>query len=459
MQQATRLVTAPEPSGPKDDARRLQRGAVIALLSRINEIRKGIYQVPSQAQRNGEVPFYYVDLNGGRPTCTCPDFELRNRPCKHIHAVQFLLLGEEFRPLGEEFWPGEPGEIGEVELKPKKKTYKQDWRTYDAAQVHELEHFEVLLRQLCDLVEEPDRRFGRPRLPVNDMLFAAALKVYHDKSRRRVMGTVERACQQGLLGRAPSHSSLTRFLNDEDLVAPLKYLVEQSALPLRALEDTFAIDSTGFTTVVYERWFDKKWGRVKSQATYVKLHLTCGVKTKTIAAVDVSDSDANDSPFLLPQLRTTAENFTVRELSADKAYLSKGNFNGADALNVDLFVPFKINSRAQHPKRKRSKAWERAFHFFHYNRDEFLAHYHQRSIAESVVNMVKSKFGPALWSRSETAQKNELLLKALGHNITVLIHEAYKLGVESELEKWLSDPATAPQGGAAVDDRTLAVAP
>ena len=446
MQQETQLVTAPEPSAPKGDAGRLQRGAIIAILSLIKEVKKGVYRVPSQAPRNGEVPFYYVNVNGDGPTCTCPDYELRNRPCKHIHAVQFLTLGEEFLIPGEEFWPGGRGEAGEVELKPKKKTYKQDWRTYDAAQVHELEHFEVLLRQLCDLVEEPDHRFGRPRLPVSDMLFAAALKVYHDKSRRRVMGSVERARQQGLLDRAPSHSSLTRFLNDEDLVAPLKYLVEQSALPLRALEDTFAIDSTGFTTVVYERWFDKKWGKVKSQATYIKLHFTCGTRTKAIAAVDVSDSDANDSPFLLPQLRATAENFSVRELSADKAYLSKRNFNGADALGVGLFVPFKTNSRAQHPKRKRSRAWERAFHFFHYNRDEFLEHYHKRSIAESVVQMVKSKFGSALWSRSETAQKNELLLKALGHNITVLIHEAYRLGVESELEKWLSDPATAPGG-------------
>ena len=449
----TQLVT-PEPSGPKDDAGRLQRGAAIALLSLIKKAEDGTYLVPSQAARNGEVPFYSVDVNSDLPTCTCPDFELRNRRCKHI-------IGVEYRILSEEFGYGELGEAKEVAVKakPARKIYKQDWRTYDAAQVHELEHFEVLLRQLCDLVEEPDYEFGRPRLPVSDMLFAAALKVYHGKSRRRVMGTVERACQQGLLGHTPSHSGLTKFLQDEDLIAPLKYLVEQSSLPLRALEDIFAIDSTGFSTVVYERWFDAKWGKEKSKATYVKLHITVGVKTKTIAAVDVSGSDANDSPFLLPQLRATAENFHVRELTADKAYLSKPNFNGADAAGVRLFVPFKSNSRARHPKRKRSKAWEQAFHFFHYNRDEFLEHYHQRSIAESVVNMVKAKFGPALRSRSETAQKNELLLKALGHNITVLIHEAYKLGVEAELESWLTDPATAPQGGANLDERALAIAP
>src|SRR5262247_3018936 len=29
-----------------------------------------------------------------KPSCTCPDFELRQQPCKHIHAVECLIVWE-----------------------------------------------------------------------------------------------------------------------------------------------------------------------------------------------------------------------------------------------------------------------------------------------------------------------------------------------------------------------------
>ena len=45
--------------------------------------------------------------------------------------------------------------------------------------------------------------------------------------------------------------------------------------------------------------------------------------------------------------------------------------------------------------------------------------------------MVKSKFGPAVKSKSETAQVNEVLCKVLAHIICVLIQSWYELGVES----------------------------
>ena len=449
MQKETQLVT-PEPSGP-DDAGRLQRGAAIAARLRIRKKRDGTYTVPSQSPKTGTAPSYSVNLDGTEPTCTCPDFEARNRPCKHIIAVQVLIQDEELDSGGQ-------GE-GEGELKRTRKTYKQNWASYDAAQENELRHFEVLLRQLCDLVEQPAYQFGRPRLPVSDLLYCTALKVYHGESRRRVMTTVRRAHERGLLDSVPSDAAITRFIGDEDLTAPLKYLIQQSALPLAALEDTFATDSTGIATTVYARWYDEKWGKEKSKANYLKLHLSAGVHTKIVTVADVTDSGGNDSPFLLPHLRATAENFNVREWVADRAYLSRNNYEGADAAGVSLFVPFKSNSQFKDPKRRRSSAWEQAFHFFHYHRDEFLEHYHQRSIAESVVNMVKSKFGASVRSKSEVAQRNEILLKVLAHNTCCLIRVAYELGVDAELENWLSDSAAVPQGGPDFDDRAIAIAP
>jgi hypothetical protein len=44
--------------------------------------------------------------------------------------------------------------------------------------------------------------------------------------------------------------------------------------------------------------------------------------------------------------------------------------------------------------------------------------------------MIKAKFGGKLWSKSETGQVNEALLKVICHNIVVLVQSIYELGIE-----------------------------
>jgi hypothetical protein len=48
---------------------------------------------------------------------------------------------------------------------------------------------------------------------------------------------------------------------------------------------------------------------------------------------------------------------------------------------------------------------------------------------ESVFSALKRKFGETLRSRNPVAQVNELLVKVLAYNITVLIHEMFEHGV------------------------------
>ena len=58
--------------------------------------------------------------------------------------------------------------------------------------------------------------------------------------------------------------------------------------------------------------------------------------------------------------------------------------------------------------------------------------YHQRSNVESVFSMVKRKFGDGLRSKTLTALNNEALAKLLCHNLEVLVHEMYELGIAPE---------------------------
>ena len=343
---------------------------------------------------------------------------MRQEPCKHIYAVEFVIQREEGSGDGP---TPEPAVVSNVP--------GRDWSAYNRAQTNEQRHFATLLRELCDTVPQPRQSTGRPRLPLGDMLVAAGLKVYSTMSGRRAMTNVKDAHARGQLQRTPSFASIFRYLESPDLTSLLRSLIEQSALPLRAVEVDFAVDSSGFSSSVYYRWFDHKWGREIKEVQWIKAHLMCGVKTNIVTAAEATVTAGNDSPYLAPFVETTAQNFEISEVSADKAYLSRKNLRAVEAVGGTAYIPFKVNSVARSGKQKHDTVWERAFHFYNLHRTEFLAHYNKRSNVESTFSMVKAKFGPSVRSKSPTAQVNEVLMKILCHNICVLIQSMYELDI------------------------------
>ena len=408
------LITALGPNDPDDGpAGRQARGMAIAAAVNVKKNKLG-YAVPSQSG-NGS---YVVNVDG-EPFCSCPDFEKRQQPCKHVYAVEFIIQREE-RPDGTT-----------VETKAMRVTYRQNWPAYNAAQVHEGEHFVTLLRELCDAVPQPPQTFGRPRLPISDVLFSVALKVYSAMSERRAMSDIRNAKDNGFLNKVPSFTTTFRYMEDPDLAPLLKSLIERSALPLKSVETDFAVDASGFATSTYHRWFDHKWGKEIKESQWVKAHLLCGVKTNIVTAVEVTETTGNDAPYLARFVKTTAQNFDVREVSADKAYLSKKNLQAVQAVGGTAYIPFKTNSVGHDRKRKYDALWDRMFHLYNFNRAEFLTHYHKRSNVETTFSMIKAKFGGAVRAKTPAAQVNEALAKILCHNICVLIQSVYELGVTS----------------------------
>ena len=138
-------------------------------------------------------------------------------------------------------------------------------------------------------------------------------------------------------------------------------LIEQSAKPLASVETSFAVDSTGFGTAVYRRWFDAKYGREMSESTWLKAHAMVGVTTNIVTAISVTDSRGDDSPELPSLVASTAQRFAMAEVSADKAYLGHSNLAAIEAVGAVPYIPFKSNSRD-----KGSAAWRRMWAVFLY---------------------------------------------------------------------------------------------
>lgn len=393
---------------------REQRGIELAGRVRVHE-EGGRWIVPSQSGTGR----YSVDLDAQR--CTCPDHETRRVKCKHIFAVEYVLTHEV------------EADGTETVTESVRVTYSQDWHAYNAAQTHEHDRFLPLLRELCDGIPQPEQTMGRPRLPLSDVVFALGVKTYSTLSARRATSLVRDAAARGLMDAAPSYNSALRYLERDDLTDVLTALIEESARPLAAIESDFAIDSTGIGTTTYRRWYDHKWGKERSTQTWVKVHAMTGVTTNIVTAIKATATESNDAPQLPELLSTTAENFTVREVSGDKAYSSRRNLRAVVSVGATPYIPFKngtTGSPTSTHHRGYDGLWPRMWAYYQYRQAEFLTHYHKRSNVETTFAMVKAKFGGSVRAKTPTAQVNEALLKFLCHNIVVLIQSIYELDIE-----------------------------
>jgi transposase len=404
---------------------REQRGLEIAAKAKLQ--RNGDrWFVPSQSGRTGISvggSYYIVKPDISNPQCNCPDHETRNVKCKHIFAVEFTIQRE---------YANDGNVAAFTETVTVKKTYSQEWSAYNAAQVNEKDQFQSLLRELCKGVGEPSQTVGRKRLPFEEMLFATTFKVYSTMSQRRFMSDLRDAQTKGYISKVPHFNSISNYLESEVLTPYLEMLIEESSLPLQAIESDFAVDSSGFSTCRFFKWVDAKYTNpsLMTKREWIKVHLMCGVKTNVVTAVQISDRFANDSPFFKQLVDATAKNFVMQEVSADKAYLSAANLQTVIDHAAMPYIPFKSNSAPA--KKSTNTLWRRMYHYFSYNQSWFLQQYHKRSNVESTFSMIKSKFGDSLRSKTKTAQINEALCKILAHNLCCLIQSMYELNIKPE---------------------------
>jgi transposase len=388
----------------------------IAARSKIG-FRDGAWQVPSQTSISTK---YKVTI-GESPSCDCEDFQLTRKPCKHIIAASLVCARDH---------DGKAPEIV-VDAVPKRPTYKQDWPKYDLAQMTEKKRFLALLFDLTRGIQDPPQPAGKPgRKPISmrDMVFASALKVFTTFSSRRFACDLADAYEKGYLSQLMHSVRVCAYLEYPLLTPVLEGLIVRSSLPLKSIETTLIPDSTGFSTSRFVRWHDEKYGTMRSGKAWVKAHAICGAITNIVTAVEIAGQYDGDCPMFKPLVETTAKNFNVQSVPADKAYLSHENLAQVDKLGATAWVPFKSNSI----QGEAGSLWEKMYLFYNYRREEFLKKYHQRSNIESTFSMVKAKFRDHVRSKTDVAMKNEVLTKFLCHNIVVVHQSQIELGIEAE---------------------------
>jgi transposase len=409
-----------------------ERAALKMLLAgiRVAEGREpGEYLVPSQS-RDG---FYRVKLEVDSVegvSCTCKDFLDRMAPCKHIYVVRHWVYDT---PEDRAAWEAR---VSGLVARP-----KRDPR-YSLALQEEGRLFPILLRELCAGIGEPSRepgRAGRPSIPLRDQAFCALQKIETTLSARRTKERRVEAAMAGKIDSVPYFDVVSKFLLRPESTPILMDMIARSALPLKAIEDRCAADSTGFRTTRFHHYREEKYNPTRRNI-WRKLHALVGIRTHAIIAAEVTDGSVADVtilPILLQRAKDAG--FSLTELLADRAYNARKIFQVAEDLGITAVIPFKSNQTGQS---KGCPAYHRMYLFFSYDREKFDEHYRDRAQVEVTFGAIKQVIGETILSRKFTAQVNEVLGKAVVHNIRMLIHAMFTLGALPDFLQPKNAPGT-----------------
>ena len=233
---------------------------------------------------------------------------------------------------------------------------------------------QILLADICRGIEDVT---PRTKGPAANLALGCPLRVHLQDLQHREWSAVcfrpagsrrtrlrhEGTTLQLDLPRHPENPAVTEIL---------RTLVTTTVLPLKCLEQDFACDSSGFMTSRFIRWFDVKYGAERKQAEWVKCHIMTGVKTNEVTAVEILDKDAGDSPQMPTLVKATAENFMMRDVSADKGYSGTENHDAVAGVGQRPSSLSRTTPRVRLVDSSRRCSTTSSF-----CREEFLKHYHK----------------------------------------------------------------------------------
>jgi transposase len=330
----------------------------------------------------------------------------------------------------------ESKEKKEYQMKlPLETKYSQSWAKYNLAKTNEKRVFYELLDELCkSCIPEVPYTFGRPPIQIRDMVFVSALKIYNNFSSRKVSFDIKQAEMAGYIKKSVHFNRMSKFFNTDATYDLLQKILTLTALPLKHLEDSYSMDASGFGSYQYERWMRTRFSKPRTEwRNYLKGHICIGTRTNIIVSCEITPgnfADVKQAPKLLEGLKQ----FEPKQVSADKGYSSYKILQLIEAMNAEPFISFRTNTN---PSKRSPEIWRRTYNYFLNNKVTFLKNYHKRSNVETTFSMIKTNLGEFLRSKNYDAQRNELLMKFIVHNITCLVQEIFENDIHVDFRESL----------------------
>ncbi|WP_457550073.1 transposase [Archaeoglobus sp.] len=217
------------------------------------------------------------------------------------------------------------------------------------------------------------------------------------------------------LKEVPHYSTICKAvkrLSEEDL----KKLLEESAKLLDVKLDVLAIDSTGLREDNASCYYAKRSG--KKRKSWTKMTIVVDVESQVILSEDVRMGPGNDGVILREMFERGDIPF-CEVLLADSGYDCKGNEK------IAIFKPIRRGGCY--------KSLERIHLFLRWLFTSTIGLYGKRWIVETVISVIKRRFGDRIKSRSPDSKFVETHLIPVAYNIWRFFIASYLVSILSLL--------------------------
>jgi transposase len=183
-----------------------------------------------------------------------------------------------------------------------------------------------------------------------------------------------------------------------------------------------AVDATGYDARPASGYFVRRCGRRGTQRRWPKPTAVIDTRTHLVLAAHVTRGPRQDARQLLPAVRAAVRRVRIDTLLADAGYDAEGNHlvcRKRLGIRSTVIAP-NWRGRRKWPKAKYRRQMVRRFR----RKPKGSRHkrvYGQRAQAESAFSRNKRRLGAAVAAVRWANQKTEVLLKALAHNILLLV--------------------------------------
>ncbi len=289
----------------------------------------------------------------------------------------------------------------------------------------EKETFTGTMVSVVDSVDfQEEYKEGRPPISRRDILKALLIMSYHSWSYRRAQTDIRDLYKKELMIKNPNRPSMNRCMNDQKFKNQLQKLIEFTGSYLMENEDTIIFDSTGFSKMLRLSASNMKYSphrntRLPPLSKTRKLHVVIGKNSKAIICARTSIGTVHDSQYFKELFNNIIieQKYPIKIILADSAYNSKEYFDLCEEHKIEAFFDFKSNHVIG---RSGSFLRKRQFNLYHDKPQQWHKTYNARTLIEIVFSAIKRKGKNYLRSRTEVAQDNEMLLKALWYNLCLI---------------------------------------
>jgi len=346
-----------------------------------------------------------------------------------------------------------------------------DWGKYDKAQIHEVNDMLLLIADYVDeatkrlgIEEKPEKDPGRPTYPPDDVAKAVLMQQYFCYANRQSEGLVVLFNEKMRIKTLFSYKTIERGYQDPFVTLILNEVFKMTQEPISEKEHSFTVDGTCLPTSIKQNWENDKQKLAKEKAqkekeeaikkkelkeraepsptkdskkntsiekiepekkkTYEKMIAVCGTTYKLITSVTFPENPhANESPFFVPLLKFTNENYDRIDLVAgDAAYVSRLNCTTVSKMGG---IPRIYPKEGMTLKMRGSAAWTEMLLTLIKDPQKWLEEYHCRSISETVNSTFKRDFPAPLQKKLNVRRKQEAFLRVCNYDLKRLCYLRY----------------------------------